>query len=60
MKKVSLSVAARAFVAGQWVYFSTGEATQSLAPHTFSVRKARKILMFKRYCFNASGFYLRE
>ena len=58
MKKVSLSVAARAFVSGRIVWFSTGEGVQALPGKVWSVRRARKLLMHDRYVFASENYFL--
>ena len=59
MKKVSLSVASRAYASNRPVMFATGEAIQ--AGCAISIKAARKKLLRCCYYFNAPReFYVRE
>ena len=58
MRKVSLSVAARAYVRGAEVHFSTGESVS--CSWCRSIRAARRRLLSCAHSFNAKHeFYLR-
>ena len=59
MKKVTLSVAARAFSRGCAVFFSSGEGVQVEAG-SCSVKKAREKLVWIARTLKTEGFYLRE
>lgn len=59
MKKVSLSVAARAYAAGRTVFFASGEGV-ALMRGTCSVAYARRKLMRVCQLLLAEGYYLEE
>ena len=59
MKKVTLSVAARAYSAGRAVFFASGEGVQVEAGY-YSVKKAREKLVWIARILKTEGFYLRE
>lgn len=59
MKKVTLSVAARAYSDGRAVFFASGEGVQAEAG-SCSVKKAREKLTRIARILRTEGFYLRE
>ena len=59
MKKVSLSIAARAYAAGRMVFFASGEGV-ALRCGTCSVRYARAKLARVQRLLVTEGYFLRE
>lgn len=59
MKKVSLSVAARAYATGRTVFFTSGEGV-ALMRGTCSVRYARAKLTRIQRLLATEGYFLRE